>query len=78
MPIPRPLCGDAVLFQAVGAVRCLLLQTHSQHGNGVASVCRNGIASASFGVVHHELEEGREDGAVPPMAGSRCSPAELG
>lgn len=70
MPIPWPFCGDAVLFQAVGAVRCLLLQTHSQHGNGVAS--------ASFGVVHHELEEGREDGAVPPMAGSRCSPAELG
>lgn len=37
-----------------------------------------GLLLLLFEAVHHELEEGRESDAVPPMAGSNCSPAELG
>lgn len=36
-----------------------------------------GLLLLLFGVVYHELEESREGGAVPPMAGSNCSPAKL-
>lgn len=79
MPVPCLLCGgEAVLFEAVEAMRRLLLQTQSQCRNGIASASLWGLLLLLFGVVYHELEEGREGGAVPPMAGSNCSPAELG
>lgn len=76
--LPFVWCGDAVLFRHLGLSGVCSSKLTASLGMRLLLLAGMGLLLLLFGVVHHELEEGREGGAVPPMAGSKCSPAELG
>lgn len=77
VPIPCPLCGVGMQFcsRQWGLAGVCSSRLTASMGVGLLLLVGVGLLLLLIRVVHHDLEEG---GAVPPMAGSTCSPAELG